>query len=152
MTGRSVHATAVAMAGQGLLLLGPSGSGKSALAADLICRGARLVADDRVLLTQHNDTLIAEAPPALHGLLEVRGVGIVRMPATGPTPVHLVADLGRAPTGRLPEELTWTEQGITLPRLDLLDVPNVPNVLELLLRKDVQRIAPVEGGDAYAEP
>ena len=140
------------MARQGLLLLGPSGSGKSALASDLICRGARLVADDRVLLTKHNNTLVAEAPPALHGLLELRGVGVVRVPATGPTPVRLVADLGRAPNCRVPDGLTWTEQGITIQRLDLLDVPNVPNVLELLLRKDVQRVAPVDVGDDYAEP
>ena len=57
------------------LLRGPSGCGKSDLALRLIDRGARLVADDRVVLTVEDGAVVAAAPPPLAGLLEVRGLG-----------------------------------------------------------------------------
>jgi serine kinase of HPr protein (carbohydrate metabolism regulator) len=64
----------------GVLILGPSGSGKSDLALRLIERGALLVADDRVDLYADGGRLWARAPTNLAGLMEVRGVGIVAMP------------------------------------------------------------------------
>ena len=76
----TLHATAVALDGQAVLLLGPSGSGKSDLALRLVAAGWRLVADDRVVVTPNGDHLFASAPPRLTGLMEVRGVGIVPEP------------------------------------------------------------------------
>lgn len=64
----------------GILIVGPSGSGKSDLALRLIERGALLVADDRVDLYAHSGRLWARAPANLAGLMEIRGVGIVAMP------------------------------------------------------------------------
>ena len=84
-----VHATCIAVGGKGVLLLGPPGSGKSDLALRLIDTSglgvgqtqlhAQLVADDQVRLSRVGNELQAAAPDALAGLLEIRGLGIVRV-------------------------------------------------------------------------
>lgn len=109
----TVHATAVALGGQAVLLLGPSGAGKSALALRLIDRGWRLVGDDRVVLRAEAGVLWAAAPAPLAGLLEVRGVGIVEEP-TAPARVALAIDLA-APPERLPEVQTRDFAGVAVP-------------------------------------
>jgi hypothetical protein len=102
----NIHASCVAIAGLGVLLLGPSGAGKSDLALRLIDGGARLVADDRTVLTVKKGVLRAHAPAAIRGLMEIRGLGIVKLPARAGVAVALVAELGRdAP--RLPEPSRW---------------------------------------------
>jgi serine kinase of HPr protein (carbohydrate metabolism regulator) len=75
-----------------LLIEGPSGSGKSSLALALIDRGATLVGDDGVLLERREGRLWALPPPAIAGLLEVRNVGIVTLPAEA-APASLVVRL-----------------------------------------------------------
>src|SRR5580693_1856546 len=87
------HATTVAIDGRGVLLRGPSGSGKSDLALRLIDAGARLVADDQSELSRHGETIIVRAPAAIAGLIEVRGVGILRVDTIAEAPLALVADL-----------------------------------------------------------
>src|ERR687898_3364772 len=74
-----LHATCVELSGTGVVLLGASGCGKSDLALRLIDRGARLVADDLVTVERHGRRLIARAPEAIAGLMEVRGLGIMRL-------------------------------------------------------------------------
>ena len=71
-----IHASCAARNGAGVLLIGPSGSGKSDLLLRLLDRGFALVADDRVEI----DCGVARAPAPLAGLLEIRGLGIVREP------------------------------------------------------------------------
>ena len=118
MAGACVHASCVAIGGRGVLLVGPSGSGKSDLALRLVDGGAELVADDRVALRRAGGRLVADAPPALAGLLEVRGLGIVRLPARGPTALALVADLDPArEIERLPEAAARELLGVALPAL-----------------------------------
>ena len=90
---KQVHATCVSLYGAGLIIRGPSGAGKSDLALRLIDRGARLVADDRVDLLVSNNGVIARAPETLAGLLEVRGLGILRVPILEATVVRLVVNL-----------------------------------------------------------
>lgn len=112
-----MQASAVAIAGRALLIEGPPGSGKSSLALALIDRGAGLIGDDAVTLTAAaNGQLIASPPPNITGLLEVRGVGLARLPMAEPTPVALILTLGGAPGERLPD---------TLPRRVIAGV-NVP--------------------------
>jgi serine kinase of HPr protein (carbohydrate metabolism regulator) len=89
----TVHATCIAIDGHGILLRGPSGSGKSDLALRAIDRGARLVADDRVVLTRRGESVIASAPSSLRGLIEIRGLGIMRMDAAAEAEVALAVDL-----------------------------------------------------------
>jgi HPr kinase/phosphorylase len=88
-----VHGTTVTLEGAGVLLRGPSGSGKSDLALRLIDGGARLVADDQTELTRSADGLVARVPAAIAGRMEVRGVGILRVPTVPSALVRLVVDL-----------------------------------------------------------
>lgn len=108
----SMHGVAVAVAVDadgplaGLLILGPSGSGKSSLALSLIenCpwRRSALVADDVVLLAPAADALVASPPARLAGLIEIRGFGPARVRTLPSIPVRLCVDLGAAPS-RAPE-------------------------------------------------
>ncbi|CAN0443334.1 unnamed protein product [Discosporangium mesarthrocarpum] len=93
MATETIHATCVAFDDIGILLRGPSGAGKSDLALRLIEAGARLVADDRVRLAADGDTLRASPPDELAGLLELRGIGLVRLPNVPDISIYLVADL-----------------------------------------------------------
>lgn len=93
-----VHASCVARNGAGVLLLGPSGCGKSDLVLRLLECGFVLVADDRVNI----ENAVASAPAELAGLLEVRGLGILRLPHAASAPLVIAVDLGG--TGeRLPQ-------------------------------------------------
>lgn len=112
-----VHASCVALDGAGLLILGPSGSGKSGLALDLMARGAALVADDRVRLRREGDSVMADVPETIRGRIEARGVGILNAQAAGPVPLTLVVDLGASETARLPERRVWTCLGCDIPLL-----------------------------------
>lgn len=99
-----VHGTSVALGGDGILLRGPSGSGKSDLALRLIDGGARLVADDQTELRVFGEELRMSAPPAIAGRLEVRGLGILRVPAVPSAALRFVVDLvPSASIERLPE-------------------------------------------------
>ena len=109
-----MHASCVAVSGRGVLIVGPSSSGKSALALQLMAYGADLVADDQTELTRHDATLIACCPAQLSGLIEARGIGILRAPALQQTQVFLMVDLGTAETDRLPPHRTVTLLGLQL--------------------------------------
>jgi HPr kinase/phosphorylase len=92
------HASCAARDGAGVLLLGAAGSGKSDLVLRLLDRGFMLVADDRVDVEDG----VARAPAALAGLLEIRGLGILRLPWVPQARLVLAVSLGSAPA-RLPE-------------------------------------------------
>lgn len=115
-----VHqASAVVIAGRALLIEGPPGSGKSSLALALIDRGAGLMGDDGVTLTEQAGRLIASPPPNIAGLLEVRGVGLARLPLAPPAPVALILVLGSPAPERLPDTPlpTRTLAGVAVPVL-----------------------------------
>lgn len=114
------HGTVVDIAGAGVMLRGPSASGKSDLALRLMDRGATLVADDQVLVRPGRRGAIASAPEALYGRLEVRGVGLLSMPAIKTTRLQLVVDLvdvGAVP--RLPDFAQVDIAGIQIASLRL---------------------------------
>lgn len=115
----AMHATCVAVDGRGILICGPSGSGKSDLALRLIDRGAMLVADDQTVVENRDGTLWASTPVELSGKLEVRGVGIMELPA-GPATVSLVVELVPPDAvERLPETESLEIEGLDLPLLRL---------------------------------
>ena len=88
-----VHATAVAIEGGAILLRGQPGAGKSDLALRLIEDGARLIADDQTVLRRADNHVLVRAPAAVAGLIEVRGVGILRVDYLDEAPLALVVDL-----------------------------------------------------------
>ncbi len=99
-----IHATSVAIGRSGLLVRGPSGSGKSDLALRLIDAGACLVSDDQTVLEFVDGQVEMKAPPAIAGFIEVRGVGIMPVPTVTSVPLALVVDLVSPETvERLPE-------------------------------------------------
>ena len=100
-----IHATAVSIDGHGVLITGPSGAGKSDLALRLIGRGAKLVADDRVVTRVNSGSVSLSAPANLAGLLEVHGIGVVELDHQAMAPLNLVVELvGRDAVERLPED------------------------------------------------
>lgn len=122
----TVHASAVLVGARAVLIRGPSGSGKSRLALDLIEAGrggclllTRLVADDRVYLEAVHRRLLARPAPALAGLLEVRGVGLLQLQHEPTAVVGLVVDLAADDAVRLPEPAQRQAEiaGVLLPRL-----------------------------------
>lgn len=115
-----VHATSVALDGAGLLLLGPSGSGKSDLALRLIDRGAILIADDQVDIFLAEGRPFAQSPPAIRGLIEARGIGLLRLPYLASAPLVLAVRLGPGQKPeRMPEPALWQGAGVSLPQIDL---------------------------------
>jgi HPr kinase/phosphorylase len=119
----NVHATGIVLAGQGVMLRGPSGSGKSLLALMLLddwtARGlsATLVADDRLELSAKDDGVTMSAPPAIAGKIELRGRGILSRPHIASAHVDLVVDVVDT-LDRMPEDDAFSTEllGVTLTR------------------------------------
>ena len=74
----TLHGVLVELYGEGVLILGDSGIGKSETAIELIKRGHRLIADDAVEIKRVSDrTLVGSAPEIIRHFIELRGIGIV---------------------------------------------------------------------------
>jgi serine kinase of HPr protein (carbohydrate metabolism regulator) len=121
MTASTIHASAVLYGHRGLLIRGPSGSGKSRLALSLLqgATFARLVGDDRIHLEAVHGRLLMRPAPALQGLLEIRGLGIRRLPFEPVAVAHLVVDLAAGDAQRLlePEAMHTVIEAVPLARL-----------------------------------
>lgn len=122
----TIHASAVLSGDRAILIRGPSGSGKSRLAFDLILAGragqipaAVLVGDDRIALEVRQGQVIASPAPALAGLIEIRGLGIRRMDFTAQAAVGLIVDLHADDTERLPppQARRVVIMGVEVPRI-----------------------------------
>jgi HPr kinase/phosphorylase len=120
MVAEQIHATCVSIDGRGVILRGPSGSGKSDLALRLIDQGGILVADDRVDLCIRDGDAVASSPKNIAGQLEVRGVGIVRLAYQEETRIDLIVDLvERDIVPRLPEGTPTSLLGVKISHLQL---------------------------------
>jgi HPr kinase/phosphorylase len=129
-----LHASCVATNERAVLIIGASGSGKSALALDLISRGASLVSDDRTVIKATSNGLVAEAPSTIKGLIAARGVGILNASALSSCQVALVVDLDQKETARLPKHYTFTRLGVTLPLLYRVPYPHFSSaILQFLI-------------------
>ena len=102
---------------RGVLIEGPSGAGKSSLALRALDHGFRLVADDRVVLWVCGGRLFGRAPDTLAGLLEIRGLDIVAVPALPLAQIAVVAHCGAAQ--RLPEPSREQLLGVDLLRVEV---------------------------------
>jgi HPr kinase/phosphorylase len=141
MTSATIHASAVLAGARAVLICGPSGAGKSRLVLDLIeaartgpLRFARLIGDDRVHVQAAGGRLLVRPAEAIAGLLEVRGLGILRLPYEPSAVVGLVVDLG-ADAERLPEARNQrvSIEETSLPRLAVADGEGaLPAILALL--------------------
>jgi HPr kinase/phosphorylase len=115
-----LHATCVQLGGVGVVLLGASGVGKSDLALRLIDAGALLVADDQLHVEAAKAGLLGRPAENLAGLLEVRGLGILRLPYCPVSPLGLVVELDCASqAARLPEPQAYPLLGTELRYLRL---------------------------------
>ncbi|MGD1881514.1 MAG: HPr kinase/phosphorylase [Paracoccaceae bacterium] len=112
-----LHATTIAAAGQGALISGASGSGKSSLALQLIALGAQLVSDDRTQIERDGDRLIASVPTSISGVIEARGIGILRATAAGPTALSVIIDLDQTEAARFPPLRHRSVLDVALPLL-----------------------------------
>lgn len=133
-TDTPLHASCVAMEGRAALILGKSGSGKSALALQIMAFGGQLVADDRVVLTRIQDQLVASCPPQIRGLIEARGMGLLRATPAEPTLVACVIDLDQTEQDRLPHPREFTVNGITIPLFYRVDGIHFASAISQFLR------------------
>lgn len=122
----TIHASAVLVGARAILIRGAAGSGKSSLAFALIeaSQGGalpftRLIGDDRVHIEAAHGRVLVRPAEALAGLIEIRGVGIRRLPFEPVGVLRLVVDLGAPDAGRLPAPETAVTEvaGMPLPRL-----------------------------------
>lgn len=123
------HGTAIAMAGNAVLIRGASGAGKSDLALRCIAQGVSpllpspvtLVCDDRAIIAMDEGLLVVSAPSHIWGKLEVRGLGIIEVPAVSSARLVLVADLvgGGVSVERLPDPESIEILGQHVPSMKL---------------------------------
>ncbi|GEM_PF-1252882 len=148
-----IHASCVEKDGRGILLKGHSGAGKSSFALALINRGFTLVADDQVLASAKDDRLLAEPADALKGLLEVRGVGLLRMRYSPSCQIQVLIDLVPGfRSERLPSPKTQLLHGLPIRSFQInpMDPRSIEKVL-VLFHPDFQGFYESESGNQILE-
>ena len=141
-----IHGSCASKGGLGVLLLGPPGSGKSDLVLRLRAHGFELVADDRVDIAEG----IARPPPSLAGLLEVRGLGIFRLPYAPEARLALVVDLAPLSpllAARLPKPERHPGLDLPLVRIDA-GAASAPERVALALEGALGHVSQVAGAFA----
>lgn len=130
-----LNATAVAVDGQGVLILGASGTGKSCLAIAMMALGAVLICDDGVWLQCATTPAILERPTQARDLIEARGIGLLRSgPSLACAPLALAVDLDRAETTRLPQRHTIALGDSTVPLIHAAGDHHIAPALVLMMR------------------
>lgn len=141
-----IHGSCASKGGLGVLLVGPPGSGKSDLVLRLRTHGFELVADDRVDIADG----IARPPPALAGLLEVRGLGIFRLPHAAEARLVLVVDLAvlvSPGASRLPVPKRHAALDLPLVHIDA-GTASAPERVALAFEAALGRVSQVAGAFA----
>ena len=153
------HGVLMNIYGQGVLILGDSGIGKSETAIELLKRGHRLVADDAVEIRQVSNTLVGAAPELIRHLIEIRGIGIIEIQklfgmgaVQFETEIDLVIQLEQWVDGKFYDRLglgedSYTMLGVSLPYVTIPVRPgrNLAGIVELATMKNRQMNS---GGDS----
>ena len=127
--GAVMHATSVEFDGRAVLILGPSGSGKSGLALELMSRGARLVSDDGTRVARRGSRIELSAPANVAEKVEARHVGILKAASVPKAELAVVVDLSRPEPERMPPRRTTNLLGEEIEMLFGAGVPNLPAAL-----------------------
>lgn len=136
MSRETIHATCIAIGDAGVLIEGPSGSGKSDLALRLIDRGAMLVSDDYTELDGAGVQLTARAPATIAGQIEIRGLGIEAIVYRSQVAVALAVTACAAPERMPPPGLHRQLCGLNVPMIALpLLEPSAPIKVERALER-----------------
>ena len=133
----NIHASCIKWKDNGILFVGDSGVGKSDLCLRFILNHqAILVADDRVDLIASEQKITASCPDSIRGLLEVRGIGIKKVPFAENVSLNIVVKIVKTPQEieRLPEPTFWDFEGIRLPLVNVWsgDVSAVEKIIAAL--------------------
>jgi HPr kinase/phosphorylase len=132
----NLHASAVALNGAAVCILGQSGAGKSSLALQLMAFGAQLISDDRCVVWLDDGDLLVDAPDTIRGQIEARGVGILNAASAGPTPLKLWVDLDLEETHRLPPKREKVCLGVSRPIVHNVRAQHFPAAILQYLRAD----------------
>ena len=124
-----LHATAICDVRGAALICGPSGSGKSSLALQIMALGAGLICDDLVRIQAVEGILMAYAPSTAIAGIEARGFGILPASLAPAAPVRLVVDLSTSACARLPEPQSIVLPGQSLPIIRKIDSPAFPSIV-----------------------
>jgi HPr kinase/phosphorylase len=148
------HGVLMNIYGQGVLLLGDSGVGKSETAIELLKRGHRLVSDDAVEIRQVSGSLYGTAPELIRHYIELRGIGVIdikKLFGMGAvqmeTQINLVINLEPWEDGKFYDRLglekqTYTMLGISLPYMTIPVRPgrNLAGIVEIATMKNRQML------------
>lgn len=141
---KTIHATLIQLYGRGILLRGPSNSGKSSIALRLIDEAEQsradchLIADDQVVLVSNDNRLLASAPDNLFGKIEIRGIGIININARRECAIDLVVDLvPHQSLARMPDEKLDYETiaGVKIRRIHIAERnPDAATIIRMILQ------------------
>jgi HPr kinase/phosphorylase len=92
------------------------------------------VADDQVVLSRDGDALVARAPAAIAGVIEVRGIGLLRVPAADAVPLVLAVDLNQTPEARMPQKRLITYLGVSIELIFGQGIPDLGVALSIFVQ------------------
>jgi len=131
-----MHATAIAKGDHAALILGPSGSGKSSLALQLISLGCCLISDDQTELFEKNGVLFCRKPDSLPALIEAREFGLLSVPMQPEAQVSCLIDMTHTETERLPEPQTRSISGHNITLFQKSTMVHFPAAIVLYLDRE----------------
>lgn len=138
---RNFHATALVLGDRGIVIAGESGLGKTQLSLALLCHAgahglfARLVSDDQIFLSIHHGRLLCAVPPAIAGLVEIRGLGPRPLTHEPRAPVDLLVRLvARDAVERFPEPETEAMLGCDIPLMRIAGDDRMAGMTAILAR------------------